>query len=108
MPARKGTEAVMEGCHLHRVKRLVLTSSLMSVQCMKPENMPANLIFTDKHWSDPVGDHLNAYAKSKTIAEKVAWDFQNALPEAEQTELVVINPGMIIGPAFVGAGFTSG
>jgi len=98
----------MEGCHLHRVKRLVLTSSLMSVQCMRPENMPADLIFTDKHWSDPVGDHLNAYAKSKTIAEKVAWDFQNALPEAEQIELVVINPGMILGPAFVGAGFTSG
>lgn len=75
-PARLGTLAVMEACHIHKVKRVVITSSLMSVQCMRPEHMPANAIFTEEHWSDPVGDHLNAYAKSKTIAERTAWDFQ--------------------------------
>jgi dihydroflavonol-4-reductase len=37
--------------------------------------MPDNWTFTEKNWSDPVGDHIDAYSKSKTMAEKAAWDF---------------------------------
>ena len=50
-------------------------------------------------WSDvdrPEG--LNPYFTSKTKAERAAWDFVEALPEAEKFELVVINPGFVMGP----------
>ena len=41
---------------------------------------------------------MSNYAKSKTVAEKAAWDFQASLPEAERFELATICPGFIIGP----------
>ena len=46
--------------------------------------------------------------KSKVLAESTAWDYIKAMPENERFELVSINPGLVLGPAFVGAGFTSG
>jgi dihydroflavonol-4-reductase len=48
------------------------------------------------------------YLKSKVLAESTAWDYIKAMPENEKFELVSINPGLVLGPAFVGAGFTSG
>jgi nucleoside-diphosphate-sugar epimerase len=46
--------------------------------------------------------------KSKVLAESTAWDYIKTMPENERFELVSINPGLVLGPAFVGAGFTSG
>jgi nucleoside-diphosphate-sugar epimerase len=51
---------------------------------------------------------IDAYSKSKLRAEKSAWEFQKSLPENERFELVVINPGLVFGPALVPAGFDSG
>jgi len=48
-----------------------------------------------------------AYEKSKTLAEKAAWDFVKALPESERFELVTINPSYILGPSLVNTDFTS-
>ena len=62
--------------------------------------MPRNKTFNEANWSDPEGNHINAYSKSKTLAEKAAWDFQKKLPEQERFEIVVLNPSMIVGPAF--------
>ena len=45
---------------------------------------------------------------SKTLAEKEAWDYQASLPENERFELVTILPSLVVGEAFVGAGFQSG
>ena len=39
-----------------------------------------------------------AYEKSKTLAEKAAWDFINDLPNEEKFELAIINPGLVVGP----------
>ena len=74
----------------------------------KPEDRPIEGKFSEKDWSNPVGDHIDAYSKSKTLAELAAWEFQKNLPEHEKFEIVTINSGMIMGPAFVGAGFNSG
>jgi nucleoside-diphosphate-sugar epimerase len=46
--------------------------------------------------------------KSKTLAEKAAWDFIAALPENEKFPLAVICPGFIVGPNLNTAEFTSG
>ena len=43
----------------------------------------------------------NAYEKSKTLAEKAAWDFVDKLPEDEKIEIVTINPSFILGPVLI-------
>lgn len=108
LPAVNGTKAVMEACHANKVKRIVITSSVAAVIECKPENRPADGSFSEKNWSDPEGDHIDAYSKSKVLAERAAWSYNDSLPEEEKIEIVTINPGIILGPAFVGAGFNSG
>lgn len=49
-----------------------------------------------------------AYEKSKTLAEKAAWDFVAKLPEADRFEVVCINPGLVLGPNLVECSFSSG
>jgi nucleoside-diphosphate-sugar epimerase len=53
-------------------------------------------------------NECHAYEKSKTLAEKAAWEFVNSLPEIDKFELVIINPSLILGPNFVIGDFTSG
>lgn len=66
-------------------------------------------MFTEKDWSDcSKGEHINAYSKSKTMAEQAAWDFQKEHAAEHNIEIVTINPGLIMGPSYVGAGFASG
>ena len=108
-PAVNGTRAVMEACHLYKVKKVVITSSIAAMMYAKTEEKPKDHIYTEKNWSDPsAGDHIEAYSKSKTMAEKLAWEFRDKLPEEEKFDVITINPGFILGPAFVGAGFSSG
>ena len=50
---------------------------------------------------------MNGYYKSKTLAEKAAWDYIENLPEGEKFELVTINPVFIQGPSICsGDGFS--
>lgn len=48
------------------------------------------------------------YAKSKILAEKAAWEFQAALPEAEKFEIVTILPAFVVGPNLRANWFASG
>jgi nucleoside-diphosphate-sugar epimerase len=50
----------------------------------------------------------DAYVLSKTLAEKAAWDYHSKMAPEEAFELVCVNPGLVMGPSFVGKGFTSG
>lgn len=47
------------------------------------------------------------YYKSKTLAEKAAWEFQQSLPEEERFELVTICPSYVVGPSLIPGGFGS-
>ena len=63
------------------------------------ENRPA--VLTEEHWSNP--DNLKdntAYTRSKTIAERAAWDYVNG--EGKGLELAVINPAAVLGPVMSG------
>ncbi len=54
-------------------------------------------IFDENDWScteSPIG----AYAKSKTLAERAAWDFVQGLSDEEKFDLTVINPVAVTGP----------
>jgi nucleoside-diphosphate-sugar epimerase len=74
-----------------------------------PDKTPDDDVFNEGHWSDPDRPKgMSAYAKSKVMAEKAAWDYVDSLPEDEKFELSTINPGFVLGPTNVGGDFSSG
>lgn len=96
-PAREGTLRVLKAAHAAGVKRVVMTSSVAAITYGWTTEKPD--VFTEEHWSNP--DALNGnttYARSKTLAERAAWDFVNS-PEGAGLELAAINPAMVLGPA---------
>ena len=97
-PARQGTLNVLSAAQTVGIKRVVLTSSVAAVMGSKKIS---EQIYTSDDWSDPEDPDLTPYAASKTIAEKVAWDFvdQNLKQGTSLTELATINPGLVLGPA---------
>ena len=99
-PAVEGTLAVMKGCQLAKVKRVVVTSSVAAIMSQAKDH------FNHEDWSDVATS--SAYEKSKHLAEKAAWDFVAALPNEEKFEIATINPGLITGPNLNKAKFSSG
>ncbi len=94
----------MRAAHYNKVKRVVITSSAVSVMMNQPKDFKE--LYDESDWSDLKA--CNAYYKSKTLSEKAAWDFIEALPEQEKFELVTINPSLIFGPSFIQTDFASG
>jgi nucleoside-diphosphate-sugar epimerase len=93
VPAREGTLRVLRAARDAGVKRVVLTSSFAAIGYgHKPQSAP----FTEKDWTDVNGEGLTPYAKSKTLAERAAWDFMAR--EGGRLELSVINPVGVFGP----------
>ena len=73
-PAVEGTRSVMQAAYNAGVKRICLTSSLASCMFVTgPDGAPD--IINESHWSDPNAPTISAYEKSKTLAERAAWDF---------------------------------
>jgi len=75
------------------VKRVVLTSSFAAVGYGQPQRSAP---FTEENWTDVEGDDVRAYVKSKTLAERAAWDFISK--EGGGLELAVVNPVAVFGP----------
>jgi nucleoside-diphosphate-sugar epimerase len=91
-PAREGTLRVLRAARDAGARRVVLTSSFAAVgYSPKP-----GAEYTEADWTDPDLPGLPAYPRSKTIAERAAWDFIKR--EGGGTELVVVNPTFILGP----------
>ena len=88
-PAVEGTKRVIAAAQRASVKRLVLTSSTFAVVAGKDSGT-----YGPDSWSD-VDAKIGAYAKSKTLAERAAWNEV----EGGAMELVVINPGAVFGPS---------
>jgi len=93
VPAREGTLRVLRAARAAKVKRVVLTSSFGAIGYgHKPRTAP----FDETTWTDPNCDVL-PYPKSKTLAERAAWDF--IANEGGGLELSVVNPVAVFGPA---------
>jgi nucleoside-diphosphate-sugar epimerase len=58
---------------------------------------PADGPFTEADWTDLDSRQVTPYVKSKTLAERAAWDF--IAREGGALELTVINPVGVFGPA---------
>ncbi|OBQ61959.1 SDR family oxidoreductase [Mesorhizobium loti] len=91
IPAREGALRVLRAARDAGVKRVVLTSSFAAIGYGKMPPGP----FTEENWTDPTAK-VSAYVKSKTLAERAAWDFIAA--EGGRLELAVVNPVGIFGP----------
>jgi len=95
VPARDGALRVLKASANAGVKRVVMTSSVAAISAGHDKS--GGRIFNEEDWSDLDGLNISPYEKSKTIAERAAWDFM-ATPEAGDMELSVINPGAVLGP----------
>jgi len=56
---------------------------------------PEDRVYTEKDWNETSSLTRNPYYYSKTLAEKVGWEFA----KKNKIDLVVINPFMVIGPS---------
>jgi len=91
IPARDGALRVLRAARDARVKRVVLTSSFGAIGYgHKPQRAP----FDETTWSNLDAD-VPAYQKSKTLAERAAWDF---VTHEGGLELSVVNPVGVFGP----------
>lgn len=92
IPARDGTLRVLRAARDGGVRRVVMTSSFAAVGYSRT---PDGGAYDETDWTDPADDNT-PYVRSKTIAERAAWDF--VATEGEGLELAVINPSGIFGP----------
>jgi nucleoside-diphosphate-sugar epimerase len=95
IPAREGTLRVLRAAKEHKVKRVVITSSAAAIAY---GHEPTSKPFDETSWSNLNSKALHAYERSKTIAERAAWDFIRE-PENDGLELCVVNPTVVFGPA---------
>ncbi|MES2444482.1 MAG: aldehyde reductase [Pseudomonadota bacterium] len=93
-PAVEGTLRVLRAARDAGVKRVVLTSSFAAVGYGHGRRKAA---YTEADWTDVDGPAVQPYMKSKTLAERAAWDF--VAREGGGLELAVVNPVGIFGPA---------
>jgi dihydroflavonol-4-reductase len=89
VPAVQGTRRVIAAAQRAGVSRLVLTSSIFAIIAGKDSGD-----YGPGDWSDTRAD-IGAYAKSKTLAERAAWE----AVRGGSLELTVINPGAVFGPS---------
>ena len=93
-PAVEGTLRVLKACADSDVQKVVLTSSFAAVGYGHSREKE---VYTEEDWSSVDGE-ISPYAKSKTLAEKAAWEFVENLEESKKFELTVINPVAVTGP----------
>ncbi|GAA1058482.1 dihydroflavonol-4-reductase [Agromyces luteolus] len=101
VPARDGVLRVLRAARDAGVRRVVQTSSFAAIGYGRP--YPGRP-YTEADWTDPDGPGVTPYTKSKTLAERAAWDFIDR--EGGDLELATVNPVGIFGPA-LGADLSS-
>lgn len=93
VPAREGAVRVLRAARDAKVKRVVLTSSFAAIGYGHPEHQGP---FDETSWTDPAGADVLPYTKSKTLAERAAWEF--IAKEGGGLELATVNPVGVFGP----------
>jgi len=98
-PALNGTVNVIESAlSVETVKKIVLTSSCAAAR--RPDLDPSHVV-TEDDWNDSATLDSNAFAYSKVLAEKKAWELiaaHNLLNADQSVTLIAILPSWVIGP----------
>jgi dihydroflavonol-4-reductase len=93
VPARDGTLRVLRAALKAGASRVVVTSSVAAVGgSAKGSARPLD----ESDWTDLGDPSVSPYARSKTIAERAAWDLTAEMGETGR--LATVNPGAILGP----------
>ena len=93
-PAVEGTRRVLNAAANAGVTRIILTSSTVAVFDEKAHDR----LQDEADWCDVELASTSAYAKSKTLAERAAWE----IATARGLQLTTINPGLVLGPPLDG------
>ncbi len=93
-PALEGIQRVLKFAKQAGVKRVVMTSNFGAVGFSQTDKSRET---TEEDWTNINLKGLSVYEKSKTLAEKAAWDFIKK--EGGDLEFVTINPVAIFGPS---------
>jgi dihydroflavonol-4-reductase len=93
VPARDGALRVLRAARDAGVRRVVQTSSFAAIGY---GHEPTSGVFSEEDWTDLSGPGISPYVKSKTLAERAAWDFIER--DGGELELAVVNPVGVLGP----------
>jgi dihydroflavonol-4-reductase len=97
VPAREGARRAVSAAIKAGVKRVVLTSSVAATS----KGVGGSDWTSDETvWTDLTDRRVSAYARSKTLAERAAWDLINA--SDGKTTLATVNPALVLGPVLDG------
>ncbi len=91
-PARDGALRVLRASRIAGVRRVVLTSSFAAIGYGHERRREP---FDETAWTH-LGPRTQAYVKSKTLAERAAWEY--IATEGGGLEMSVINPVAVFGP----------
>lgn len=91
--AREGTLRVLRAAVAAGVKRVVMTSA---ANAASPSSYDTDGVTDETLWTDPEDPTLIPYRRSKTAAERAAWDYIRDHDGA--TELTTVLPGAVFGP----------
>jgi dihydroflavonol-4-reductase len=95
VPARDGALRVLRAAFAAGVERVVMTSSIAAVRSDRASSETTP--FTEADWTDGNDTSRTPYVRSKTLAERAAWEHVRGA--GAEDRLAVVNPGAIIGPA---------
>lgn len=91
-PAKEGILRVLKFAKNAGVKRVVMTSNFGAIGFTQFDK---NRLTIEEDWTDTKNKAVSVYERSKTLAERAAWDFIKT--EGGCLEFVVINPVAILG-----------
>ena len=94
VPARDGALRVIRAALDAGVKRVVMTSSTAAIRNGDDDTHTGP--YTEENWTDPDRPGLSPYPRSKTIAERAAWELVDQ--SGDRDRLAVVNPSAILGP----------
>ncbi|WP_435357877.1 SDR family oxidoreductase [Emticicia sp. SJ17W-69] len=93
-PAVEGIQRILRFAKDANVKRVVMTSNFGAVGFSQTDKSRDT---TEADWTDTNINGLSVYEKSKTLAEKAAWEFIKR--DGNGLEFATINPVAILGPS---------
>jgi dihydroflavonol-4-reductase len=95
-PARDGATRAIAAAIKAGVKRVVQTSSVAATN----SGASGDWVCDETVWTDPKGPKVSAYAQSKTLAERAAWELIGTA--GGKTTLATVNPALVLGPVMGG------
>ena len=95
LPAVEGTLRALRSVNESKIKKVVLTSSIGAMLYGNKKE-----ICEPTDWTN-ISSYVGSYIKSKTMAEKAAWDYYKSIINPPFS-FTTINPGMVFGPVING------